>query len=109
MTDRSSNWRMRWNAMQIISKPDHPKCVYCGCDFPRALEINHKNPDVKEKEKISGKPVSGYSFYRAILNGHRTTEDLEITCGVCNKNHYFQRLYGLEWKVTYDSPKFQNR
>ncbi|MGD0160330.1 MAG: hypothetical protein ABSB89_08530 [Candidatus Bathyarchaeia archaeon] len=102
MTDRSSNWRMRWNALQKISKSGQPKCVYCGCDFPRALEINHKDPTAKKQEKISGKPVSGSPFYRRILSGERSTEDLEVACGVCNKNHYFQRKYGLKWRVTYE-------
>lgn len=99
---------MHWNALQKISKSGHPKCRYCGCDFPRALEINHKNPNAKKLEKISGKPVSGYSFYKSIVTGERNTEDLEVACGVCNKNHYFQRKFGLKWQVIYDCPKFQS-
>ena len=109
MTGRSNNWRIRWYALQKVSKSDHPKCVYCGCDFPRALEINHKNPTAKKQEKISGKPVSGYSFYKRIVNGERSVEDLEVTCGVCNKNHYFQRKFGLKWQIIYEDQSSKGR
>lgn len=106
MVDKSSYWRMKSLALQKISKAGKPKCVYCGCNFPRALEINHKNCNRKELEHKYGKPESGYSFYKRIVVGDRPIEDLEITCGVCNKNHYFKRKFGLQWIVTYDSPLF---
>lgn len=89
--------------MQKISKSSPPKCVSCGCDFPRALEINHINPMTKKQERISGEPVSGYSFYKRIVDGDRPIDDLEITCGVCNKKHYCERKFGLKWKVIYES------
>jgi 5-methylcytosine-specific restriction endonuclease McrA len=97
---------MKSYALQKISKSGQPSCVYCGCDFLRTLEINHKDCNRKNLEEKYGKPESGYSFYKRIVDGDRPTEDLEITCGVCNKNHYFQRKFGLKWKVTYESPKF---
>jgi|YelNatPaOPRAMG01_1025707.scaffolds.fasta_scaffold36599_4 hypothetical protein len=102
MLDRSSYWRMKLYALQKISKSSNPKCVYCGCDFLRVLEINHKNCNKRELERKFRKPESGYSFYKRIVNGTRTTEDLEVVCGVCNKNHYFQRKFGLRWQVVYE-------
>ena len=105
MTDRSSYWRMRWDALQRISKLGQPKCVYCGCDFLRALEINHINCDRKKLEGLFKKPESGYSFYKRIVEGDRPIGDLEITCGVCNRNHYFQRKFGLKWQVIYEGIK----
>jgi len=105
MTDRSSYWRMKNYALQKISKSGHPKCVYCGCDFLRALEINHKNCDRKKLERLFKKPERGYSFYKRIVDGDRPTGDLEVVCGVCNKNHYFQRKFGLKWQVIYDGQK----
>lgn len=109
MTNRSGYWRVKFRALQKISKSSNPKCVYCGCDFLRALEINHKNCDKKELERKFKKPESGYSFYQRIVNGDRPTGDLEVVCGVCNKNHYFQRKFGLKWQVIYQGPNSPNK
>jgi hypothetical protein len=105
MVDSSSYWRKKSFALQRIAKSGRPMCVYCGCDFLRALEINHKNCNRKQCEDNYGKPESGYSFYKRIVDGVRSIGDLEITCGVCNRTHYFQRKFGLNWKVSYDSFK----
>lgn len=60
-------------------------CVYCGCDVVSFLEINHKNGDgCKEWKKM------GAGIVDRLLNGTRTTDDLEVACRVCNNLHYLQ-------------------
>lgn len=60
------------------------KCVYCGCDVREALEINHiyggGGKEYKNTEYTQ--------FYRNIIKGKRSTDDLELTCKVCNARHY---------------------
>ena len=68
-----------------------PRCVRCGCDDPRLLEINHKNGG-GGKEMDHGK--NSQSFYHAIAVGKRTTEDLEILCKPCNAIHALEMKYG---------------
>jgi len=70
------------------------RCVRCGCNDIRFLEINHKNGGgCKEAKALPG----GVRFYRAIIYGRRKTEDLELLCKPCNNIHYLEQKYG---KVT---------
>ena len=71
------------------------KCIYCGCDVPEALEINHINGQGTEEKRNRWKGGSK-AFYLAILNGSRSKEDLEITCKVCNARHYLNNIKGIE-------------
>ena len=82
------------------ARPD-PICVYCGCDDIRFLEINHKEGG-GAKEVL----VSGSNFYWAIIKGRRPVDDLEITCGLDNKLHFYRLKYGddanrflVSWKT----------
>jgi hypothetical protein len=68
-------------------------CVYCGCDYIPALQINHKNGD-GARERIECKNYS-YTFYRKIRSGERLIDDLELTCGACNWIYYETLKHGL--------------
>lgn len=79
------------------------KCIYCGCDIPEALEINHKNGGGSVDINPRKRNRSSRQFYLDILSGRRKTDDLELTCRVCNSVHYLVELKGLgeHWKVLY--------
>jgi len=76
----------------------NPKCVRCGCDDKRLLEINHKNGGGSEEygRNSKGKSLkrSSVTFYYSILDGRRSTDDLEILCKPCNAIHYLELKYG---------------
>ena len=88
-------------AMRKIAK-DHGekelKCVYCGCDEPSILEINHINGGGGKETKRGAKmPV----FYWDIIKERRSTSDLEIACRVCNTLHYLRLRYPqANWRFT---------
>jgi hypothetical protein len=76
------------------------KCVYCGCDIPEALEINHiKGGGNQEKHYRRARTM----YYLDILKGRRDIKELELTCRVCNSVHYLEKLkkLGKHWEVTY--------
>jgi len=73
-------------------------CNRCGCDKFELLEINHVNcgglAEVSRKNQ---------RFYKSILDGHRSIDDLEILCKLCNILHYIEFKHGkqpyiLEWR-----------
>ena len=68
-----------------------PICIRCGCDDRRLLEVNHKAGGGNQ-EMMHGKR-SG-AFYRAIANGKRKTDDLELLCKPCNAIHALEMKYG---------------
>lgn len=86
---RNDNQRTKLRALQIVAKRPDPKCVYCGCDDVRFLEVNHKEGG-GAKEAI----MSGNNFYWAIIKGRRNTDDLEIACRPDNALHYLKLKYG---------------
>jgi hypothetical protein len=68
-----------------------PRCVRCGCDDPRLLEINHKNGG-GNKEMQHGR--KSHRFYLDIANGTRQVDDLELLCKPCNAIHALELRYG---------------
>ena len=72
------------------------KCVYCGCDIPEALEVNHINgaEDVDPRHRTTTR-----SGLCAILRGEYD-DQIELTCKVCNSVHYLERLLKLNGKWT---------
>lgn len=76
------------------------KCVYCGCDNFNALEINHINGCGRREKRERWKSGSK-AYYLAILNGSRKTDDLELTCRVCNAYHYLTEIKGIngDWLI----------
>lgn len=76
-----------------------PRCVRCGCDDARLLEINHKNGGGGQ-ETQKGKFTT--RFYYDIANGYRRTDDLELLCKACNAIHALEMKYGsLPMKVVW--------
>ena len=69
------------------------QCIACGCDDLNILEINHKNGGGTKEHwgQYLGDPGK---FYRDIIKGVRTVEDLNIKCRVCNTLDYLERKYG---------------
>jgi hypothetical protein len=57
------------------------KCWRCEETLIEALTIAHINQDGKEDRKIMG---SGVNFYRKIISGKRSCEDLRLECFKCN-------------------------
>jgi predicted RNA-binding Zn-ribbon protein involved in translation (DUF1610 family) len=80
--------RYREIALKVIGA-GQIKCVRCGCDDQRLIEINHKNGG-------GGKELRGNShkFYISIARLKRTTDDLELLCRVCNAAHFLESKYG---------------
>lgn len=76
------------------------KCVYCGCDDPKALEVNHKNGGGNQERKKKGKKA----WYSDIINDRHDNSTIELTCRVCNSWHYLVKVKGIEdrWTITYN-------
>ncbi len=63
------------------------KCIRCGYTDWRALQINHINGGGHADRK---RYSTFYAFYRAILTGERSKDDLELLCANCNTIHGFE-------------------
>lgn len=86
---------LRIEALEIVGK-HILKCFNCGCDDIRVLQINHIDGNgSKEFREVGSK-----RFYRNIIDGLRSTKDLNILCKVCNVAHFVKLRYGLEFKVS---------
>lgn len=110
--DKNREYQRRWGRKHQKEKREYRrkirkkvleklggKCVYCGCDIPEALELNHKNGGGNKESKLKG----NISIYLAILNGSRKTDDLELTCRVCNGYYYLKEIKKIKgnWKITW--------
>ncbi len=85
------NKRLRLEALRIIGGERGIKCVNCGCDEISILEINHKNGDAS---KVGRKGENcGGRLVELIVRGRRRTDDLEITCRLCNQLHYVLMIH----------------
>lgn len=80
------------------------RCIYCGCDIPEALEINHKDKERKKQDKSKYGTVNNKSFFFKILNGKRKTDDLELTCRICNAWYYLVKDKNIYngWKIIWN-------
>ena len=76
--------------MQVISGLDEPICVNCGCNDVRFLEINHINGGGREEFRNR----KNLLVYNDIVQGRRTTKDLNILCRVCNALDDLKRRFG---------------
>jgi len=63
------------------------KCVICGITDKRVLQMHHKDGGGYKEFKR----VGAYKLYRMILQGERSTEDLEVRCSNCNLIHAYER------------------
>jgi hypothetical protein len=82
------------------------KCVYCGCDIQKALELNHKNGGGNKEKASKQYQKHGRTYqikmYLDIINSKRN--DIELTCRVCNSVHYLKRLGIGEFEVKWKNP-----
>ena len=96
---KKNNDADRLSVLVIVAKSTTPKCVRCGCDDMRLLEVNHRDGG-GGKEMRGG----GRKFHRDIIMLRRATDDLEILCKPCNGIHYLELKYGkLPFVVTWKS------
>jgi hypothetical protein len=84
---RRSRLTQKLGAMEILGGA---RCVNCGCDDLRILEINHKNGGgSKEYKQVK----AGHRFHYLIRSRKRSTTDLEVRCRVCNALDYIERIH----------------
>ena len=69
--------RIKTEALAILGN----KCVRCGFDDLRALQIDHINEDGGEDRKHKTKKNNAY-LYRRIIKGDAA--DLQLLCANCN-------------------------
>ena len=74
------------------------KCIYCGCNIPEALEINHINGGGHSEYREKG----AYRIYREILGGIYPYPT-ELVCKVCNAVHYLKMKNINGFKVTFNA------
>ena len=94
---RKMNLRRRLKALTMVDP--NLKCVRCGCDDIRFLEINHINGGGnKEQRDSKHKTVT-----LRILYYGRKTDDLELLCRPCNVIHALEMKFGIvPLKVIFD-------
>jgi len=95
-TEKNRFYNLRRKALEKIGLL---VCNNCGCDEYNLLEINHINGDGCQERKVkqTGK------FYLEIVNGTRTTDDLNILCKPCNLLHYLELRHGkLPYKIEWE-------
>lgn len=99
------NKELSYKALCIVSDSDHPKCIRCGCDDVRFLEVNHKNGG-GNKERKEARNRGGSTMRRDIVSGHRSISDLEVLCKPCNAIHALELAYGkVPLITTFINPK----
>lgn len=79
--------------LKVFNKLGGAKCVYCGCDDIRILEVNHINGGGGKEQKKLRASHNGKQLYEMIASGERATDDLNVTCRVCNMWHYVGLKY----------------
>lgn len=89
--------RSRLRRQKVLEKLGG-KCVYCGCDNPEALEINHINGNGLSEYRTRG----CYHIHKEILNG-TYPHPVELTCRVCNAVHYLKMKGITGFKVVFNA------
>jgi len=72
-------------------------CPICGCDDIKILEINHLLHNGNQERKN----LKDYKFYREIIEGTRSTEDLDIRCRICNYIYFLEHKSGNKWIIKF--------
>ena len=96
------HWRISYQkdrkaALRTVAQNIKPRCVRCGCDDTRLLEINHRNGGGRKDY------ARGRHLYHEIKMGIRPIDDLEILCKPCNALHFLELKYGaLPMKVSWN-------
>jgi hypothetical protein len=83
-------WNQKLRALQKISGLIIPSCIKCPISDIRLLTINHKIGNTT-KNRRDGRERGGYDFYKIIINGERSVDDLEVRCYNCNILYEFER------------------
>jgi len=75
--------KLKKQAYEIISNYHNSeiKCWRCGESLIEALTIGHINNDGKQDRLVHG---TGETFFRKIISGIRSCENLKIECFNCN-------------------------
>lgn len=73
----------QWEVKLAIIELFGGKCLRCGNDDPRVLQLNHISGNGRQERKSN--------FYRRILRGERLTDDLELLCANCNLVYEYER------------------
>ena len=94
--------RMRRTALLIVGR-GVVKCVSCGCDDDRLLEINHVNGNGRQDPQR-------LRLYRVIARLARPVDDLNLLCRVCNALDHLRRRFGeLPFAVSWAAEKTEGR
>lgn len=93
-----AKYRMK-RRLRVFKMLGGPVCVYCGCDYIPALEINHKFGGGSREFRRG----AGGNLVLKIYQGKRKPDDLEVACRVCNAWHYISKKGGVDgWKITWN-------
>ena len=77
--------------MRIAFEKLGGKCVKCGINDIRVLDINHKDPTKKERPK-DGK----YNWTRRFKEWNKNIGNIELLCSNCHRIHTWkQRNFGV--------------
>jgi hypothetical protein len=79
--------RLKIKSLQAVSGQKKPRCEQCGIDDVRVLHINHKNGGGR-KELVETGPNQ---MRKAIVDGSRKIDDLNVLCANCNTLFEYQR------------------
>ena len=77
---------------EVLERLGGARCVICGCDDVRALEVNHIRGGGGRESRSRGRAGSAL-LYGMILNGTRSTADLNVLCRPCNQVDYILRKH----------------
>lgn len=89
LISRRSYWKIRRRVLDLLGG----KCVVCGIDDIRILQVNHLRGDGGDSRKRHGSQRSGDQtrLFREIVDGSLPREDFDIRCA----NHNILYEYEL--------------
>jgi phage FluMu protein Com len=76
-------WKMKIAAIEKLGG----RCVACGIDDMRVLQINHLNGRNGDRKEV------GDRIYKKIIAGTRVLDDLDVRCANCNVIYEYERGY----------------
>src|ERR1041384_5407759 len=108
---KRNNFLLRCDVLRVVGR-GCIRCVVCGCNNINCLEINHKYGGGNKERKIYGKNAKSnhnHPFYKDIMSGKRSIDDLEIRCKPCNGVHYLETKFNIHgfkiiWNPNHTEP-----
>lgn len=97
-----THWRNHKRAILALGG----ECVVCGETDLRILQINHLNGGGR-KEMNNGR--NSHYFYRDIINGTRTTDDLDVRCANCNILYEYEVGRRKEHSMVLQRPRWTQK